>query len=50
LRAVDELVDRVVGALEAAGLLDSTYILFTSDNGYHMGTHRRASGQAGQAG
>ena len=37
LLAVDELVDEVIEALESLQLLDNTYIIFTSDNGYHMG-------------
>jgi membrane-anchored protein YejM (alkaline phosphatase superfamily) len=45
LRAVDELLGRVVRQLEQLGVMDSTYVIFTSDNGYHMGTHRRASGE-----
>jgi N-acetylglucosamine-6-sulfatase len=40
LLAVDELVAAVVAELEAAGTLDNTYILFTSDNGYALGDHR----------
>ena len=40
LRAVDDLVATVVGALEASGRLDETYVVYTSDNGFHMGQHR----------
>ncbi|MBA3451022.1 MAG: sulfatase [Chloroflexia bacterium] len=40
LLAVDELVANLVEALSNAGVLDSTYILLTSDNGYHLGEHR----------
>jgi len=40
LQAVDEMVGRVIAALAAAGRLDDTYVLFTSDNGFHMGQHR----------
>ena len=29
-----------MGELEALGLRSSTYILLTSDNGYHEGVHR----------
>ena len=38
---MDEMVDRVVRALSRAGKLGNTYIVFTSDNGYLMGEHRR---------
>jgi N-acetylglucosamine-6-sulfatase len=44
-----EAVDRVVGDVEAAlarhHLLDDTYIVFTSDNGFHLGQHRLAQGK-----
>jgi N-acetylglucosamine-6-sulfatase len=40
LQAVDEAVERLVGALEATGRLESTVILFLSDNGYLLGEHR----------
>ncbi|XP_012281977.1 N-acetylglucosamine-6-sulfatase isoform X2 [Orussus abietinus] len=37
LLAVDELVQSVYNALQSKSLLDDTYIIFTSDNGYHIG-------------
>lgn len=40
LQAVDALVERVVRALEETGRLASTYIVYASDNGLHMGEHR----------
>jgi N-acetylglucosamine-6-sulfatase len=40
LRAVDDGVAAVVEALRASGELDSTYVLFTSDNGFFSGEHR----------
>ncbi|HZD40048.1 MAG TPA: sulfatase, partial [Terriglobales bacterium] len=40
LRAVDELVASVVETLRKAGRLQNTYIVFTSDNGFHLGQHR----------
>ncbi|CAA9436857.1 MAG: Choline-sulfatase [uncultured Rubrobacteraceae bacterium] len=43
--AVDEMVGSLVDELEAAGELDNTYIVFTSDNGYHLGTHRLKHGK-----
>ena len=42
LLAVDELVAGVVAELEAQGVLENTYILFSSDNGFGMGEHRVA--------
>jgi N-acetylglucosamine-6-sulfatase len=45
MEAVEDLVDNVVAALTETGLLDRTYIVFTSDNGFHQGQHRLASGK-----
>jgi N-acetylglucosamine-6-sulfatase len=40
LQAVDDLVAGVVGKLGAEDVLSNTYIVFTSDNGFHHGEHR----------
>jgi arylsulfatase A-like enzyme len=45
LQAVDEAVATLVQALEDTGQLDNTYIVFFSDNGFHMGQHRMVSGK-----
>ncbi|KAI9733267.1 MAG: hypothetical protein M1834_003351 [Cirrosporium novae-zelandiae] len=45
LQTVEELVGNVVRKLEDAGLLESTYIIYTSDNGYHIGQHRLQPGK-----
>ncbi|KAI9374312.1 alkaline-phosphatase-like protein [Aspergillus egyptiacus] len=45
LQGVDELVDSIVTRLEASGQLDNTYIIYTSDNGYHIGQHRLPPGK-----
>lgn len=37
LLAVDELVEDVVDNLSETGILDDTYVIFASDNGYHVG-------------
>jgi N-acetylglucosamine-6-sulfatase len=39
LLAVDESLGRIVDALDGAGRLDDTFILFMSDNGYFYGEH-----------
>ncbi len=36
---MDAQVGKVLAALEAAGLRDSTIVIFTSDHGYHLGEH-----------
>lgn len=45
LQAIDELVEQVVAKLDQAGQLDNTYIVYTSDNGFALGTHRRQPGK-----
>lgn len=39
LLSVDEQVGAAVDALDRVGVLDNTYIFFTSDNGYAVGEH-----------
>lgn len=45
MEAVEDLVQRVVDVLTETGQLDNTYIVFTSDNGFHQGQHRLDSGK-----
>lgn len=45
LQAVDELVDKLIVQLKEAGVLDDTYVIFSSDNGYHLGQHRLPPGK-----
>ncbi len=40
LQAVDRAVGTLVETLDAEGVLDNTYIVFSSDNGYSLGEHR----------
>lgn len=40
LQSVDDSVARTVAALDEAGELDNTLIVFTSDNGFLLGEHR----------
>jgi len=37
---LEDLGQGVISALSRTGQLDDTYVIFTSDNGYHMGLHR----------
>lgn len=37
LLAVDELVETIINQLKQSNLFDNTFIIFTSDNGYHLG-------------
>ena len=45
LMAVDEMVRDIVETLEATGEIDNTYIIFTSDNGFHLGEHGLIAGK-----
>ena len=39
------MVASLVETLDATGALENTYIVFTSDNGYHLGEHRLPLGK-----
>ncbi|MPZ66656.1 MAG: sulfatase-like hydrolase/transferase [Pseudonocardiaceae bacterium] len=43
--AIDEMIGSVQRNLQERGLANNTYLVFTSDNGYHMGQYRLASGK-----
>ena len=45
VQAIDEMIGNLRDTLAARGQLSNTYILFTSDNGLHMGEHRLAAGK-----
>ena len=45
LQAIDDMVERIVGALEATRELDDTYVIYSSDNGFHLGEHRLPAGK-----
>ncbi len=45
MQAVDEMIARLMATLKDTGQLDNTYIIFTSDNGYHLGQHRLLAGK-----
>jgi N-acetylglucosamine-6-sulfatase len=45
VQAVDDMITALMATLKTAGLDQSTYIFFSSDNGYHMGEHRLTAGK-----
>ena len=45
VRSIDALIGTIRRTLKATGQLDNTYIVFTSDNGFHMGEHRLPTGK-----
>jgi N-acetylglucosamine-6-sulfatase len=45
LQAVDEIVEGVVTRLYDAGILDNTYVIYSTDNGFHISQHRLPPGK-----
>jgi arylsulfatase A-like enzyme len=45
LISVDQAVGKLVQSLKDQGILDDTYIIFSSDNGFFRGEHRITSGK-----
>jgi N-acetylglucosamine-6-sulfatase len=45
LLAVDDMIGELIKALRKSGKLENTYIVFTSDNGFHLGQHRLGAGK-----
>ncbi|KAJ6179916.1 hypothetical protein N7519_010377 [Penicillium mononematosum] len=45
LQGVDELVDNLITRLEKSGKIDNTFIIYTSDNGFHISQHRLPPGK-----
>jgi len=45
LISVDQSVGELIQALESKGILDDTYVIFASDNGFFRGEHRIGSGK-----
>ncbi|MBI5945058.1 MAG: sulfatase [Chloroflexi bacterium] len=45
LQAVDEMIAELINTLEQTDQMENTYIVFTSDNGYHLGQHRLVEGK-----
>ncbi|KXS17421.1 Arylsulphatase [Gonapodya prolifera JEL478] len=45
LQSVDAKIDELFSRLDALDLLDNTYVIYSSDNGFHIGNHRLPPGK-----
>lgn len=45
VRAIDDMVKDIIDALRATNQLNNTYLVFSADNGYHLGNHRLPVGK-----
>ncbi|KAG9887988.1 Arylsulphatase, partial [Aureobasidium melanogenum] len=45
LQSVDEMIERLVNLLDSKGVLEDTYVFFTTDNGFHASQHRMQPGK-----
>lgn len=45
LQAVDEMIEAIMQKLAEHDMLDHTYIIYTTDNGFHVGQHRLEPGK-----
>ena len=45
LQSIDEMVDQVFVKLDSYGILNNTYVFYSTDNGYHIGQHRLPLGK-----
>jgi N-acetylglucosamine-6-sulfatase len=45
VKSVDDMIGRLVATLERSGVWDNTYLVFSSDNGLHLGEHRLRPGK-----
>jgi len=43
---LDDLLGVVLDGLDSLGLTENTYVIFTSDNGYHLGEHKLIFGKS----
>lgn len=45
LQSVDEMVDTLIKKLDEKNILDNTYFIFTTDNGFHISQYRLPPGK-----
>ncbi|KAK3716550.1 hypothetical protein LTR37_006446 [Vermiconidia calcicola] len=45
MAGIDDMVGKLIDKLKQHDILDNTYIIYTSDNGFHIGNHRLKPGK-----
>jgi arylsulfatase A-like enzyme len=45
LAYIDDMVANLIQKLEDRGIADNTYVIYTTDNGFHIGNHRMKWGK-----
>jgi arylsulfatase A-like enzyme len=45
VKSVDDMIGSLVSTLKQSGAWNNTYLVFSSDNGYHMGEHKLTPGK-----
>jgi N-acetylglucosamine-6-sulfatase len=45
IQAIDRMLGHLEDVLQRAGVADNTYVVFSSDNGYHLGQYRLLQGK-----
>jgi N-acetylglucosamine-6-sulfatase len=45
VQSVDRMIGHLQGVLQHLGVADNTYLVFSSDNGFHLGEHRLRPGK-----
>ena len=45
LLSVDDMIEAIIRKLDAANQLENTYVIFTTDNGFHISQHRLICGK-----
>ncbi|KAG2448680.1 hypothetical protein HYH02_006037 [Chlamydomonas schloesseri] len=45
MMSVDDMIETLVTKLDNLGVLDNTYVIYMSDNGYHLGNHGLGKGK-----
>ena len=45
LQSIDEMIESLMNRLDEAGVLENTWVFYSTDNGFHVGQHRMQPGK-----